>query len=104
MGGILCLWDVSTFHVWLPRAEVSQKASSSRGVVRHHLQHHGVGGGDERPGPERPAETAQLLHQARVTVVDVQVVVATGGVGLDVEEAEGEHDHMTLGDLEEGDS
>lgn len=86
----------------LPCTEGSQEASSSRGVVRHHLQHHGVGGGDEGAGSERPAETAELLHQTRVAVVDVQVVVATGGVSLQVEEAERQHDYVALGDLEEG--
>lgn len=34
----LNLWDyVHTFHVWLPCAEGSQKASPSSAVVRHHL-------------------------------------------------------------------
>lgn len=92
---------VHTFHMWLPCGEGSQKASSPGGVVRHHLQHHGVGSGDEGAGPERAAEPAQLLHQAGVTVVDVQVVVPTGGVGLHVKEAERQHDHMTLWDLKE---
>lgn len=98
---MLVVLHVHTFHMWFPCAEGGQEASSSSGVVRHHLQHHGVGGGDEGAGPERPAETTQLLNQARVTVVDVQVVVPTGGVGLHIEEAEREHDHMTLWDLEE---
>lgn len=35
-----------------------------------------------------------------MTVVDVQVVVTTGGVSLHVEEAERQHDHVTLWDLE----
>lgn len=87
--------------MWLPGTEGGQKASSSGSIIRYHLQHHGVGGGDESPWSKRPAEAAQLLHQTGVTVVDVQVVVATGGVGLHVEEAEREHDHMTLWDLEE---
>lgn len=82
-------------------AEVGQEPSSSGAFVRHHLQHHGVGGGDERAGPEGATEPAQLLHQAGVAVVDVQVVVAAGGVGLQVEEAEGQHDHVALGDLGE---
>lgn len=87
--------------MWLSSTEVGQESSSSGGFVRHHLQHHGVGGGDQSPGPERAAETAQLLHQAGVAVVDVQVVVAAGGVGLQVEEAEGYHDHVAFWDLEE---
>ena len=86
--------------MWLPCAEGSQKPPPSGGLVRHHLQHHGVGGGDEGAGPERPAETTQLLHQAGVAVVDVEVVVAAGGVGLHVEEAERQHDHVTLWDLQ----
>lgn len=90
---------VNTFHMWLPRAEESNKASSSSRFVGHHIQHHGVGGGDDCAGPERPTETTQLLHQSGVTIVDVQVVVATGGVGLHVEEAERQHDDMTLWDL-----
>ena len=74
--------------MWLPCVKGSEKASSSCAVVRHHLQHHGVGGGDEGARPERPTETAQLLHQARVTIVHVQVVIPTGGVSLHVKEAE----------------
>lgn len=89
-----------TFHVGLPRAEGGDEASSPGALVRHHLQHHGVGGGDDGARPERPTEAPQLLHQAGVTVVDVQVVVTTGGVGLHVEEAEGQHHHVTLWDLE----
>lgn len=85
--------------MWLPGTEVGQESSSSGGLIRHHLQHHGVGGRDQGPRPERPAEAAQLLHQAGVAVVDVQVVVAAGGVGLQVEEAEGYHDHVALWDL-----
>lgn len=85
----------------LSGTEVRQKSSSSGGFIRHHLQHHGVGGRDESAGPERAAETAQLLHQAGVAVVDVQVVVAAGGVGLQIEEAEGDHDHVTFRDLVE---
>lgn len=95
------MWDVHTFHMRLSGTEVRQKSSSSGGFIRHHLQHHGVGGRDESAGPERAAETAQLLHQAGVAVVDVQVVVAAGGVGLQIEEAEGDHDHVTFRDLVE---
>ena len=84
----------------LPPAEVSHEAPPPGAGVRHHLQHHGVGGGEERPRPERSAEAAQLLHRVGVAVVNVQVVVATRGVGLQVEEAEGEHDHVALGDLQ----
>lgn len=83
----------------LPSMERGQEASSSGGVVRDHLQHHGVGGGDEGARSECPTETTQLLHQTGVTIVDVKVVKATGGVRLHVEEAEREHDHMTLWDL-----
>lgn len=88
--------------MWLPGAEGSQESSSAGGFIRHHLQHHGVGGGDEGAWSERPAEAAQLLHQTGVTVVDIEVVVAAGGVRLHVEEAEREHDHMTLGHLDGG--
>lgn len=91
-----------TFHVWLPGAKGSQESSSSCGFIRHHLQHHGVGGGDEGTWSERPAEAAQFLHQTGVTVVDVEVVVAAGGVCLQVKEAEREHDHVTFRDLDGG--
>ena len=98
---MLVVLHVHTFHMWFSCTEGGQEASSSSGVVWHHLQHHSVGGGDEGAGPEGPTEATQLLNQARVTVVDVQVVVPTGGVGLHVKEAEREHDHMTLWDLDE---
>lgn len=88
-----------TIHMWLSTAEESQEATPSSARVRHHLQHHQVGGGDESPGPERSAEAAQLLHRVRVTVVHVHVVIATGRVSLQVEDTELEHDHLTLWNL-----
>ena len=85
--------------MWFPSLVVSREPPTSCTAVRHHLQHHGVGGRDESPGPERPTAPAQLLHGVGVAVVHIQVVIATGGVGLQVKHAEGKHDNVALGDL-----
>lgn len=84
-----------TIHMWLSTTEESQEATPSPARVRHHLQHHEVGGGHKRSRPERSTEAAQLLYHIRVTVVHIHVVIATGRISLQVEETELEHDHLT---------
>lgn len=86
--------------MWFSSTEKGQEPSSSPAGVRHHLHHHGVGGGDERSRAERPAEAAQFLHRVRVTIVHVQVVIATGGVSLHIKDTELEHDHLALWDTD----
>lgn len=68
---------------------VGYKSPSSSGRIRHHVQHHGVRGGHESTWPEGSAEAAQLLHHVGVAIVNVQVVIATEGVSLQVEDPEG---------------
>lgn len=82
--------------MWLSSAEVGQEASAASASICHHVNHHEVGGGDDGAGPERSAEAAELLRRVRVPVVHVHVVITTGGVGFQVENAELEHHHMTL--------
>lgn len=86
--------------MWFSSIEVSKEAPPSSLRVRHHLQHHGVGGGDESTRPERSTEPPQFLHHVGVAIVHIQVVIATHGVGLHVEDAEGEHNHIAFWDLE----
>lgn len=71
-----------TIDMRFPPTEISQKSSSSCAAIRRHLQHHGVGGGDEGSGSERPTEAAQFLHCVRVSIIHIHVVVAAGGIRL----------------------
>lgn len=85
----------------LPPVKVAEEAAAPGGRVRHHLHHHGVGGGDQSAWTERPTEATQLLHRVGVTVIHVHVVISTQRVRLQVEEPEGQHHHAPLRDLEE---
>ena len=81
---------------------VDRQEAAPGGVgVGHHLEHHLVARGDQRPRPRRPTEAAQPLA-AGVPAVHVHVVIATQVVTLQVDEAEGEDDHPANGDLEGG--
>lgn len=85
--------------MWFSSTEEGQESSASSAGVGHHLQHHGVGRGDERSRPKGSTEAAQLLHSVRVTVIHVHIVVSTRGVSLQVKNPELDHDHLALWDL-----
>lgn len=89
-----------TINVWFDCTEIGHKSSTVRLFVSHHLQHHGVCGWNESAGAEGSTKSAQFLHQVGKSVVDVEIVVATLRVGLQVKNAESEHDHIAFWDLD----
>lgn len=90
-----------TVHVGEAAAKPDEEAPAAGPFVGHHPQQHPVAGGQDGPGAEGPAVTAQALRlQGRVSVEDLQVVVAAGRLGLQVEDAEGEHHHLALRHLQ----
>lgn len=84
--------------MWVGCRENSQEAAAGRVGVGHHLQEHLVAGGDQGAGLERAAEAAEPLP-ADVTAVNVHVVVAAQVVALQVNKAERQDHHFSLGDL-----
>lgn len=89
-----------TINVRFDCTEIGHKSSTVCLFVSHHLQHHGVCGWNESAGAEGSAKPTQFLHQVGKSVVDVDIVVATLRVGLQVKNAESEHDHISLWDLD----
>lgn len=88
-----------TIDVGFGSAEIGHKPSTLCLPISHHLEHHGVCGGNKSAGPESPTKPTQFMHQAGLAVVNVQIVVAALWVSLQVENAEIEHDHVSLRDL-----
>lgn len=84
--------------MWVGCRENSQKAAAGRVGVRQHLQEHLVASGDQGPGLERATEAAEPLP-VDVTAVNVHVVVAAQVVALQVNKAERQDHHLSLGDL-----
>lgn len=89
-----------TIYIGFGSTEIGHKSSTLRPLIRHHLQHHRVCGWNESPGPESSTEATQFLHQVGMSIVNIQIVVATLWVRLEVKNAKGERDHVSLRDLE----
>lgn len=92
---------INTVQVWFCATKLNEEATAPGFWVWLHVQHHDVGGGDERAGPKRAAKATQLLRHVRVTVMYVQEIISALSVSLEIKDPEGQRDHIAFWDLTE---
>lgn len=94
---------MNTIQMWFCASKVGEETPPPGSWVWLHVQHHGVGGGDERAWTKCPAEATQLLHCVGVPVIHVHKIVSAQSVGLQIKNPKGERDHIAIWDLRETD-
>lgn len=93
-----------TMYIWRGSTEIGHKPSTLIFFIRHHLKHHFVRGRNKSARSESPTEATQFLHQVGMAIVNIQIVVSALWVSLQIKNAEGERDQISLWNLETKDS